>query len=56
MNLTNNADVYNFSAVNDDAEMVNAPSGAPQGYFNHLPYYMKLHETLNGAYEVGSRN
>lgn len=30
------------------------PHGAPLGHFVHLPHYMKLHETMQGAFKAGS--
>ena len=38
--------------TDDDIELKNAPPGSPQGYFAHLPYYVRLYETLNGAFEA----
>eukprot|EP00051_Salpingoeca_urceolata_P023934 m.412655 g.412655 ORF g.412655 m.412655 type:complete len:2510 (+) comp20171_c0_seq3:1285-8814(+) len=29
------------------------PPGSPKGYFMHLPHYMRLHDTLTGAYKAG---
>jgi hypothetical protein len=43
--------LINYS-VDDDLETRSAPPGAPQGFFGHLPYYVRLYETLNGAFEV----
>ena len=31
-----------------------APPGASRGYFAHLPHYLKLHDTLKGAYDAGT--
>jgi hypothetical protein len=38
--------------ADEDVEEKSAPAGSSRGYFSHLAYYLKLYETLHGAFEV----